>query len=504
MEITSFKQMGLAPEILKALDACGYEKPSPIQARAIPEILAGRDIFGCAQTGTGKTAAFILPIIQKLSEGMKYVESGEFRALVLVPTRELAEQVASNAAAYAKFTGLKSCKIYGGVSQTQQVLALEKGPDILIATPGRLLDLFSQKKLSFRGVEFLVLDEADRMLDMGFIHDIRRICAQLPGDRQSLLFSATLSPEVEGLASSIVRNPERISITPESPAVEKIEQKVFFVSSPDKISLLKYVIEDKLKREPDSLALVFCRTKHGANKVANRLSSKTFNAGVIHGNKSQSSRKNALQRFKERESRVLVATDIAARGIDVKNMSLVINYDLPDEPETYVHRIGRTARAEAEGEAVSFCCEEEAGLLRAIERYIRRDIPHADDNPFHCQQIQDLKESPKKLPFKRVKTPKAERPQGPRAESREEGSPRAPRAGRTNEGRSPAPSGKKPRQSAKAEARPPRRGTGPKGSRAKGEAGGRKGSRSDAPAGAKAAEPRRKGLIGWIFSKRKG
>ena len=502
MEIKSFKDLNLSPEILKAVEASGYEKPSPIQAQAIPEILAGRDIFGCAQTGTGKTAAFTLPIIQKLSDNMKFVGGGEFRALVLVPTRELAEQVAENVASYGKFTELKSCKIYGGVSQGAQIRALSKGVDILIATPGRLLDLFRQKELGFGGVEFLVLDEADRMLDMGFIHDIRTICSKLPKERQSLLFSATLAPEVEALASSIVRDPKKISIAPESPTVEKIDQKLYFTSNDDKISLLKHVIECKLAKEPDSLALVFCRTKHGANKVANRLASKTFNAGVIHGNKSQSSRKNALERFKGRESRVLVATDIAARGIDVKAMSLVINYDLPEEPETYVHRIGRTARAEAEGEAVSFCTLEEVGLLRGIERYIRREIPYADDNPFHSQAVQDLKESNKKIPFKRQRGNSGSgRPDASFA-SRGRGDGDANRRGN---------SGRKPKADSEGYGLS-ERGK-PRGKSARVSAGGEKQGRGRRPAkGAPAREaaeepraaPKPKGLVGWLFSKRKG
>ena len=401
MSCDNFKDLGLAGEILKGVELAGYIKPTPVQQRAIPEILAGRDIFGCAQTGTGKTAAFMLPIIQKIYDTFGFVESGQFRALILAPTRELAEQIAENAAKYAKFTEIKISKIYGGVSQNRQIAELEKGVDILVATPGRLLDLFRQKKLSFAGVEFLVLDEADRMLDMGFINDIRSICARLPGDRISMLFSATLSREVEALASSIVRSPERISISPESPAVEKIGQQVCFVEPENKIPLLKHIIEAKFAAEPDAIALVFCRTKRGANKVANRLAGKAFNACAIHGNKSQSSRRNALERFKSRESRVLVATDIAARGIDVKNMPLVINYELPEEAETYVHRIGRTARAEASGQAVSLCSSNEVPLLRAIERLMRRQIPLAPENPFHSREAFELMASNKKLAYKR-------------------------------------------------------------------------------------------------------
>lgn len=398
---TTFEELGLNKEILSAIKDADYKSPTPIQEKAIPEILNGYDIFGCAQTGTGKTAAFVLPILQKFSEHLKYVEECEFRALILVPTRELAEQVYENAVKYGKHLGVKICKIFGGVSQNSQAKELSKGVDILIATTGRLLDLHAQRKLSFRGVEYLVLDEADRMLDMGFIKDIRKICGYLPADRQSMLFSATLSRDVEAIASTIVKNPRRISISPENPTVEKIKQEVCFVEKEDKVSLLKYLLESEFKAKADNLALVFCRTKHGVNKVANRLSSKMFNACVIHSDKSQSQRKRALEMFKNRESRVLVATDIASRGLDIKSMPLVINFDLPEEAETYVHRIGRTARAEADGRAISLCAPEEVALLRVIEKYIKKNVPYANDNPFHCQTAQDLKESNKNITYKR-------------------------------------------------------------------------------------------------------
>lgn len=384
----NFDGLGLSKKLLLAVKNAGYEKPSPIQARAIPPILAGRDIFGCAQTGTGKTAAFALPIMQMLDERGHYPAPKRFRALILTPTRELAEQIDANIAMYGKNLSLSHCKVYGGVSQNPQIKLLAHGVDILTATPGRLLDLFNQNKLDFGGVEFLVLDEADRMLDMGFINDIRKICRELPKKRQSMLFSATLSAEVQSLAKNIVDNPEKISVSPDKPTVDKIAQKVAFVEYGNKFDLLEKMMKERLEKSADSLALIFCRTKHGANKLAKRLCRIGIEADAIHGNKSQSARKNALERFRRRESHILVATDIAARGIDVKDMSLVVNYDLPEDPETYVHRIGRTARAEADGEAVSFCSADDAPLLKAIEKFIKKQIDPLADNPFHSEAAQ--------------------------------------------------------------------------------------------------------------------
>ena len=378
----NFDSLMLSDSLLKAVKSAGYTTPSPIQARAIPEILAGRDIFGCAQTGTGKTAAFALPIMQMLESRGSYPKPLRFRALILTPTRELAEQIDDNIAIYGKYLHLSHCKIYGGVSQNPQIKALSIGVDILVATPGRLLDLWKQKKLEFGGVEFLVLDEADRMLDMGFIPDIRKIVAQLPKNRQSLLFSATLSDEIRELAASIVTNPESITVSPESPTVEKIDQSVAYLESQSKTELLADILKKRQAADPDSLALVFCRTKHGANKLAKKLNARGLTAAAIHGNKSQSARKTALENFRTRKLRTLVATDIAARGIDVKDMSLVVNFDLPEEPETYVHRIGRTARAEASGQAVSFCTPDDVALLSQIRRYIKKDIPVYSENPY--------------------------------------------------------------------------------------------------------------------------
>lgn len=382
---TTFESLNLSEPILRAVRAAGYETPSPIQALAVPKILEGRDVFGCAQTGTGKTAAFALPIMQMLEAGGAYPEPKRFRALILAPTRELAEQIDDNIAVYGKHLHLSHCKAYGGVSQNPQIKALSAGVDILVATPGRLLDLWSQKKLEFGGVEYLVLDEADRMLDMGFIPDIRKIVAQLPVRRQSLLFSATLSGEIRELASAIVKNSVNISVSPDSPTVEKIDQYVAFLERQSKTELLADILKRRAADDPKSLALVFCRTKHGANKLAKKLNSRGIGAAAIHGNKSQSARRRALESFKERKIGALVATDIAARGIDVKDMSLVVNFDLPEEPETYVHRIGRTARAEASGMAVSFCAPDDGDLFAQILRYIKRDIPEFPENPYRVE-----------------------------------------------------------------------------------------------------------------------
>jgi len=389
MSIEQFSQLGLSENILKSIRDANYQKPSPIQQRAIPAILQGRDIFGCAQTGTGKTAAFALPIMQKLETSGNFPRPLQFRALILTPTRELAEQIGANISMYGKHLNLSYCKAYGGVSLKPQIRALSIGVDILVATPGRLLDLFNQKKLSFDGVEYLVLDEADRMLDMGFLPDIRKICSQLPNKRQSLLFSATMSEEIEKLARSIVINPLKISIDPDKPTVEKIDQKVAMLESLDKYNFLTELLLPHAD-EKDFLALVFCRTKHGASKLAKRLSKSGISADAIHGDKSQSARQRALGKFKDHNIRVLVATDIAARGIDVKNMNMVVNYDLPDEVETYVHRIGRTARAEASGEAVSLCTRDNIQDFSAIEKFIKLDIPLYTNTQYHSENVFEL------------------------------------------------------------------------------------------------------------------
>lgn len=387
--VESFETLGLGENLLRAVKESGYENPTPIQALSIPHILKGRDIFGCAQTGTGKTAAFALPIMRLIEKKSRYPQPLEFRALVLAPTRELVEQIDDNIKKFAKYSQIFHCKIFGGVSQVPQVKALRDGVDILTATPGRLLDLYAQRRLSFRSVEFLVLDEADRMLDMGFLPDIRKISAALPKHLQTMLFSATLGGEIETLARAMVKDPVRIDVSPESPTVNKIEQKVCFVDRQDKGSLLKDIISKRLQENPDSLSLVFCRTKHGANKVAKILSRSGLEASPIHGDKSQSFRRRTLGDFKSRTLKTLVATDIAARGIDVKDMSLVINYDIPETPETYVHRIGRTARADASGLAISLCSQNELPLFKAVQKFIKKTVPIYEENPYHSPDLRE-------------------------------------------------------------------------------------------------------------------
>jgi ATP-dependent RNA helicase RhlE len=371
-----FSDLKLIEPILRAVAAEGYDVPTPIQEQAIPHVLEGRDLLGCAQTGTGKTAAFALPILQRLAEGAQSQAARRpIRVLVLTPTRELAAQIDESFATYGRHLRLRHTVIFGGVSQRPQEQALAAGPDILVATPGRLLDLCSQGKVSLRDLQIFVLDEADRMLDMGFIHDVRRIIALLPERRQTLFFSATMPPDIQELSARILVNPARVAVTPVASTAEKIRQSVCFVDGADKRALLERVLGDPaIKR-----ALVFTRTKHGANRVAAQLARARIGAEAIHGNKSQNARERALASFKRGDTRVLVATDIAARGIDVEGISHVINFDLPEVPESYVHRIGRTARAGASGEALSFCNGEERPLLYAIERLIRMRIPVAAD-----------------------------------------------------------------------------------------------------------------------------
>ncbi len=386
----TFADLQLIEPILRAVQQEGYTDPTPIQAQAIPHVLAGRDLIACAQTGTGKTAAFALPLIQHLafrsSNGAAPDRQGKgidnrrkrVRVLVLSPTRELASQIADSFNVYGKHTGLKTTVIYGGVGQNPQVQSIRNGTDILVATPGRLLDLMGQGYVKLDSVERFVLDEADRMLDMGFIHDVRRIISALPKQRQTLFFSATMPGEIQSLADDILTDPVRVEVTPSATTVEKITQAVYFVAKRNKRALLEHLLNDK----SISRALIFTRTKHGANKLAEQLEESNIMAEAIHGNKSQTAREKALFNFKRGMTRVLVATDIAARGIDVDDVSHVINFDLPYEPDSYVHRIGRTARAGASGIAFSFCDEEEFKLLRDIERLIRMDVPVAQDYPF--------------------------------------------------------------------------------------------------------------------------
>ncbi len=370
MNINSFSELGLAEPIQHALIAKNYFVPTPIQARAIPELLAGRDVLGIAQTGTGKTAAFALPILQQLSKHSGSIFGRSPSALVLAPTRELAMQINEEFRGYGRHLHLRHAVIYGGVSQRPQISALDRGIDIVVATPGRLLDLMRQKHLRLDEVKCVVLDEADRMLDMGFIRDVRKIVATLPRQRQSLLFSATMPQEVERLSGDILSDPVRIEVTPQATPIERIEQRIYHVESDSKGALLSSIlVEPALAR-----VLVFARTKHRANRVADRLSKQGIAADAIHGNKSQGARQRALKRFRDGDSRVLVATDIAARGIDVDGITHVINYELPNEPESYIHRIGRTARAGADGIAISFCDRGERTYLKDIERLLKRRL----------------------------------------------------------------------------------------------------------------------------------
>jgi ATP-dependent RNA helicase RhlE len=368
----SFESIGLCAPLVRALHAEGYSQPTPIQTQAIPHVLAGSDLVGCAQTGTGKTAAFALPILQRIAE-TQAPRSRAIRALVLSPTRELAQQIAASFAAYGRHTGLRHAVVCGGVGQRGQVEAIRRGLDILVATPGRLCDLIQQRLVSLAQIEVLVLDEADRMLDMGFLPDVRRILATLPQKRQTLLLSATMPPDIEALAQQILRRPVRINVATVAKPADAIEQLVFFVSMPEKKRLLVQLLGDRAI----SRAIIFTRTKHGASRLSEQLVRSSIKAEAIHGNKSQSARERALARFKDGSLRVLVATDIAARGIDVDGISHVINYDLPNVAETYVHRIGRTARAGASGTALSFCSPEERPHLMQIERLIRKRVPVA-------------------------------------------------------------------------------------------------------------------------------
>ena len=374
-----FENLNLITPIKKALISEGYVEATPIQEAAIPTILEGKDFLGCAQTGTGKTAAFAIPILQILCGKQKVIKGPKnIKALVLAPTRELAIQIGESFTAYSKHMNLSNIVIFGGVSQKNQTDALRGGVDILIATPGRLLDLMQQKFINIRHVEMFVLDEADRMLDMGFLRDVKKIIAQLPKIKQTMLFSATMPPEITKLVDSILVNPVKVAVTPVSSTIEVIEQAIYFVDKKDKKQLLIHLLEDKSIRS----ALVFSRTKHGANKITKDLNNAGIGAQAIHGNKSQSARQLALNNFKDGITRVLVATDIAARGIDVDELSHVINYDLPNIPETYVHRIGRTGRAGLCGVAISFCDEEEKAYLKDIQKVISKSIPVVSQHPF--------------------------------------------------------------------------------------------------------------------------
>ena len=375
-----FNQLGIIEPILQALKEENYSSPTPIQEKAIPAMLSGNDLLGCAQTGTGKTAAFAIPILQLLSKphAFKYGEK-PIRALILTPTRELAIQIEDSLKSYGRHLRLNHLVVFGGVNQQPQVNALKRGVDILVATPGRLLDLMSQGFINLKDIEIFVLDEADRMLDMGFVNDVKRVITKLPAKRQTFFFSATMPKEIELLANAILSNPVKVEVTPVSSTAETINQSLFFVEKQNKKNLLAFILEDASIKS----VLVFTRTKHGADKIVKDLIKQHIKAEAIHGNKSQNARQRALNNFKTKATRVLVATDIAARGIDVDELSYVINYDLPNIPETYVHRIGRTGRAGLSGVAFSFCEEEEVAYLKDIQKLIGLQIAVNDKHPYH-------------------------------------------------------------------------------------------------------------------------
>mgnify|MGYP002870276765 CR=1 FL=1 len=424
----SFDTLDLVEPLMRGVKAANYETMTPIQAAAIPPLLKGHDVLGCAQTGTGKTAAFLLPIIQRLAQG-RGEGKPSVRALVLTPTRELAAQIGENFATYATYLDVRHRVIFGGVSQKPQVAALRRGVDVLIATPGRLLDLHGQGFIDLREVDFFVLDEADRMLDMGFIHDIKKVLALLPERRQNLLFSATMPESIVRLAGRFLHDPVRVEVDPQSTTVERIEQRVMFVPKPDKKRLLLHLLKDP---EIES-AIVFTRTKHGANRVVKELIKGHVRSAAIHGNKSQGARQRALAGFKEGDLRVLVATDIASRGIDVDGVSHVFNYDLPNIPESYVHRIGRTARAGRQGVAIGFCDESELAYLKDIEKLIGESIRIDRDHPWHYVDILSPEEKPQKRRFHRRPSgpprprqqPKAKREKS--ASTQDAAAPKAPR-----------------------------------------------------------------------------
>ncbi len=403
----TFKSLGVIDPILKAIEAEGYSHPTPIQEQSIPILLQGKDLLGCAQTGTGKTAAFAIPILQHIYNNPQQIKGRrKIRALIVTPTRELAIQIADSFTTYGKYTGIRNTVIFGGVKQLAQTQSLRQGVEILIATPGRLLDLIEQGFITLSDIEFSVLDEADRMLDMGFIHDIRKIIAKLPVKRQSLFFSATMPPDIVRLSQKILGNPEKVTVKPEQTTAEKVEQFLYYVSKKDKPKLLLHI----LKTDEVGSVLIFSRTKHGANKIVKILDKASIVSEAIHSNKSQGARQRALSNFKSGHTKVLIATDIAARGIDIDDLSHVINFDLPNIPETYVHRIGRTGRAGASGIALSFCDAEERAYLKDIQKLIDQTITIAEENPFEDDGTQvEVKKSVKpnasKKQFQRRRSP---------------------------------------------------------------------------------------------------
>ncbi|MEJ2881332.1 DEAD/DEAH box helicase [Pedobacter sp. GR22-6] len=427
-----FEELSLIEPILKALQTEGYTQPTPIQEQSIPSILQGRDLLGCAQTGTGKTAAFAIPMLQLLSKPHANTKVHKaIKALVLTPTRELAIQIEESFKAYGKNLPIRHLVIFGGVGQKSQTDALHRGVDILVATPGRLLDLMNQGFISLKDIELFVLDEADRMLDMGFIHDVKKVIAKLPAIRQTLFFSATMPKEIQTLADTILRNPVKVEVTPVSSTAEKIQQQIFYVEKQDKRGLLMHILQDKTIET----ALVFARTKHGADKIVKDLIKSGIRAEAIHGNKSQNARQRALTNFKAKTTRILVATDIAARGIDVDELAHVINYELPNVPETYVHRIGRTGRAGLSGTAFSFCDAEEKEFLDDIEKLIGLKLPVQEDHPF-AMSWQSLmsgaaaaKSKGKAKPSRGARPERTSRPSGDERQPNLSGAKRTPKSG---------------------------------------------------------------------------
>lgn len=389
-----FTDLKIIKPILEALKNQGYAQPTPIQEKAIPTILETKDFLGCAQTGTGKTAAFAIPILQLLAE-RKGPKNNHIKALILTPTRELAIQIEENFEAYGKNLPVKTLVVFGGVKQHAQENALKKGVDVLVATPGRLLDFISQGIISLKHLEIFVLDEADRMLDMGFVHDVKRIIKLIPQKRQTLFFSATMPKEIESLANSILTNPVKVNVAPVSSTAETINQKVYFVERTDKLELLTHL----LKNDISEAALVFSRTKHGADKIARKLQSQKISAEAIHGNKSQNARQNALNNFKSGKTRILVATDIAARGIDIDDLKYVVNFELSDVSETYVHRIGRSGRAGAEGNSISFVDGLDLLNLKNTEELIGKKIPVEKNHPYHAPDLKVEKRDSNNKPF---------------------------------------------------------------------------------------------------------
>ncbi len=429
-----FSELNIIKPILEALTAEGYQQPTPIQVRAIPELLSGKDLLGVAQTGTGKTAAFAIPIIQLLQE-RKARRTGRpsVKSLILTPTRELAIQIGESFATYGKHTDITCTVIFGGVSQHSQVQALRNGTDVLVATPGRLLDLIQQRLLDIGHIELFVLDEADRMLDMGFVHDVKRVIAKLPAQRQSLFFSATMPPPIVQLANTILTNPVKVEVTPVSSTAHTIEQVVYFVEKENKRHLLIDLLKDgKIER-----VLVFTRTKHGADRVTKDLMKAGITAQAIHGNKSQNARQLALSNFKKSVTRVLVATDIAARGIDIDDLSHVINFELPNIPESYVHRIGRTGRAGANGNAIAFCDSEERAYLKDIQKLIGKNIPVVHEHPFSSRTPLSVQPATGVAPVKKQVQPAQQQSRPPAQGHHAKSSYRHNRNGKRNHGNAP-------------------------------------------------------------------